>query len=800
MYRTTTRWIAVLMTLVLCASFITLPALAAEEAGTAGEECSEAVVSAQTDDSTMVNVIEWDETGSDAAEPDASPVPETPDVSPVPETPADPGTTETPSTAPEPTESPAEPDPTADPDGTEPPTDEASAEPMDADGTSETGPFKISYYNGSTLLAEETVEKGSAPAGAPADADGRAIKAWLDADGKLVELETLAVTADAAYYAWFMPQLNTSSHTRYIEGTGNAQFSPNDTLTRAQAAVILYRLLESTEAGPYTTSFSDVSGWYATQVKTLASLGVINGYTDGTFRPNNSVTRAEFVTMLVNLTGISGGSASFSDVSDKHWAKAAILAAAGQGWVKGYNENGASLFKPNNKITRAEAVVITNRVLGRSADTAKLSSGSGILHYLDVGTTAWYYGDVMEASIAHTYTKSGSTETWNSFTVESLGLSTGLHKIKMSDGTKFVYINSNGQLSYVSAGITRLGNGYYFAKAAGYTLDADLSSKSGYVVFADGTADQALTDGFNRIGTSLFHWSSSKKAPTALTAGLNKIDGKTYWADSAGYIIRNNFGSGLVKLGDKYYLSDGYCAIITSGTACKEGYENSKPSTIDLANHTVEFNGSMYFLNSDYTVALDTWKDYLYFGSDGKYTSGDATLDGYVYNFVKTILTNTAITQVQQLLKAYYGLRGGEGTNYVASGYRYRNLGQGFAKTRYNEQKQYSWAISCAKTMFSAKYGECYHWAAALLFIARRLGFRQCYLVVGGVGSNQAIHCWCMIKWSGKWHISDVELEFGWLSGWYGNRKYWNLFDQVLSRESVSSYTSECGLTYTFPS
>ncbi|MGM9615053.1 MAG: S-layer homology domain-containing protein, partial [Oscillospiraceae bacterium] len=799
MYRKSTRWISVLMALILCSSLFTLPALAAEEGGAAADETTEGVVQAQTDNSTMVNVIEWDHTETDTAEPEESPVPEEPEESPVPEEPEESPVPEEPEESPvpeepeespvpeEPEESPAPEEPEEspapeEPDSTEEASDEASAEPMDTDSAGETGPFKISYYNGSTLLAEETVEKDAAPANAPATADGKPIKAWLDADGKLVTLADLAVKADASYYAWFMPELVSDEHTRYISGTGNAQFSPRATLTRAQAAVILYRLLDSTKTGPYTTSFSDVSAtaWYATEVKTLASLGVINGYKDGTFRPNNSVTRAEFVTMLVNLTGVSSSSSSFSDVSATHWAKNAIFAAASQGWVNGYEDG---TFRPNNKITRAEAVVVMNRVLGRSADKNKLSTGTGILHYLDVQTTDWWYADVMEASIGHTYTKSGSSETWNSFNVESIGLTPGLHKI----GTSYVYVNSNQQLTYVSAGITRLGNGYYFAKTAGYTLDADLSSKSGYVVFADGTADQALTDGFNRIGTALFHWSLSKKAPTALTAGLNPIAGKTYWADSAGYIIRNNFGGGLVKLGDNYYLSDGYCAIITSGIACAEGYETSKPSTIDLKNHTVEFNGSMYFLNSDYTVARDTWKGYLYFGSNGKYTSGDATLDGYVYNFVKSILANNAITQEQQLLKAYYALRGGEGTNYVSSGFVYRNLGQGYARARYNEQKQYSWAIECAKTMFSKKYGECYHWAAALLFCARRLGFRQSYLVVGGVGSTNNLHCWCMIKWSGKWHISDVELEYGWLSGWYqGGRKYWDLFGQVVPSESIS--------------
>lgn len=807
MHRTFTRWIAVLMALILSVSLLTLPVLAAGEADAAGDT-TDGVAVAETDDSETVNVIEWNESNAAESDEAATPAPETPAE---PTDTEEPANTEEPVETPEPTETPAEPADTEEPANTEEPQepadteepadseeeteDSASEEPMDADGTAE-GPFKISYYNGETLLREETVEKGKTPAKAPTTADGKTIRAWLDADGAVVELDELSVTADASYYAWFMPELVKDTHARYISGTGNAAFSPKTSLTRAQAAVMLYRLLDSTETGPYNTTFSDVSdsAWYATEVKTLASLGVINGYPNGRFRPNKAVTRAEFVTMLVNLTAVTGSSSSYTDVSSGHWAKDAIFAASAQGWVNGY-PNGT--FRPNYKITRAEAVVVMNRVLGRSADENTLKTGTGILRYIDVKPSDWWYADVMEASIGHTYTKSGSSETWTKYNVESVGLSAGLHKI----GTSYVYVNADEQLTYVNAGINKLGNGYYFAKSAGYKLDADLSSKSGYVVFADGTADQALTDGFNRIGTTLFYWNKSSKAPTLLTAGLNKISGKTYWADSAGYVIRNDFGSGVVQLGGKYYLSDGYCAIITSGIACATGYENSKPATMDLKNHTVEFNGNMYYLQSDYTVARDTWIGYLYFGTDGKYTSGDSTLDGYVYNMVKDIVTNTAITPKQQLLKAYYALRGGEGTTYVNSGFGYRNLGWGGAQGRYNEQKHYSWAIDKAKYMFSKKYGECYHWAAALLFMARRLGF-QSYLVIGMVGGGGgSLHCWNMIKWSGKWHLSDVELEWGWLNGWYGARKYWNLFEQTLSSESVTSYTNpECGLYYKFPS
>lgn len=814
MYRKSTRWLALFLALLTCASFMTLPVLAAEEAETQEVWDDAAAVFLPEEDAPLVNVIEPEEPEAPAEETAG------PEETAEPESPAGPEETSEPEIPAEPREATAPAEETAEPAVMVPPAEEIvadaeeeifqgvepaaavlvtepeegdAADEPDVDGAGE-GPFKISYYNGKTLLAEEEVAKDKAPANAPTAAGGAAIKAWVDKDGKLVTLSELKVEADASYYAWFMPKLKTAEHSRYINGTGNARFSPTSPLTRAQAATILYQLLDSTQAGPYNSTFKDVadSAWYAAAVKTLASVGVVNGYTDGTFRPDRSVTRAEFVTMLVNLTGATGSKASFTDVSAKHWARASILAATSQGWVNGYAVSGNTYeFRPNNNITRAEAVVVMNRVLGRSADKDTLATGKGILHYVDVKTADWWYGDVMEASIGHTYTKSGATEKWSKFNVESIGLEPGLRKV----GSSYVYVDSNRQLTAVTAGINKIGNGYYYAASAGYAIDADLSTKANTVVFASGAADQKLSNGFNRIGTALFYWTTSKKAPTAVKAGLNTIAGKTYWADAAGYIIRNDFGKGVVTLNGKKYLSDGACAIITSGTGCATGKEASKPTTIDLKNHTVEFDGAMYYLNSDYTVAINTWKDYLYFGSNGKYTSGDATLDKFVYNAVKGFINNTALTQEQKLLKAFYYLRGGSGEKWTDSGFGYRNTNQGYIQGRYNGQKQYTWQIDCALYMFREKRGMCYHWAAAYMFLARRLGF-QAYLVVGTI--NGSLHCWNQIKWSGKWHISDVELEWGWIAGYYrpGSHIYHNLFNETLSSEKVSSYTNKINYTY----
>lgn len=779
--------------LVLAAIFISLlalPVLAAAEDGEGGASAAEeavseeAALSAEEEEPVTVNVID----PSPAGEPEPAEEP----------APAD---------EPGPAEEPADPDePAEEPSEEIDPADEeidASGE-LEIDGDGEK--FTVSYYNDSKLLCTEEVVSGGKPANAPADdGAGRVIKAWLDGSGKRVVLEEAVITADVSYYAWFAPKLNSTSHGSYINGTGSAKFSPTASLTRAQAAKILYELLENKSAGPFNITFSDVSdsAWYATAVKTLASIGVINGYKDGTFCPGKNVTRAEFVTMLVNLTGATGSDVSFSDVSATHWARNAIAAAAANGWVNGYTDG---TFRPGNNITRAEAVVVMNRVLGRSADKDAVDHGEGMFHFIDVSMSAWYYYDVMEAATGHEYEKSGSAETWTSFNKEKSDLSPGLHQL----GGVYVYVDGNYQPVYMKAGINCVDGKFFYAASAGYSFIGDLSSKAGYVVFSNGAAEASLKDGFNTIDNTLFYWSLSTASAMKLNATLNKIGSKTYWADEDGYNIRNYFTNssgtvvttkGVVYLGGKNYLTDGKCAIITSGAAYSS--PTSKPSTIDLKKHTFEYNGRMYYVKSDYSLATSEWIGLLYFGADCRYTSGDDTLDGYVYNVIKNFVDNNALTQVQKLLKAYYYMRGGEGKNYEASPFGYRRDGQIILdQRRYNRQDHIWDMIASAKSMFATKKGMCYQWAGAYLYMAKRLGF-QAYPVGGRLNSSSGpVHCWDMIYWNGVWHLSDVEYEWGYMSGYYsgGTRIYRNLFDQALSLEWATSYTSpESGLTYYFP-
>ena len=667
----------------------------------------------------------------------------------------------------------------------------ASGEP-DPELDGNPGPFLVSYYLGEALLASETVANGEHPVSVPAKAEERVIAAWTNGEGSVISPASALITADTAFYAHLMPQLKREEHYSYINGYENGTFSPNRALTRGEAAAIISRLLDSSEPGPIQASFSDVTTeWYAAAVNLLASYGIVNGYTDGTFCPNNSITRAEFVAILVRVTGAAGTSAAFTDISANHWAKTQIAAAAANGWISGYpEEGGAYTFRPGRAISRAEAVTVINRVLGRSADLDALNEKGVENGFTDVGSADWYYGAVMEASITHSYERVSSIERWVNY---NPGLPDSTPGIHLYNG-RWYMIDASGNVVQMKAGINEYNGSYYYSGSAGRFFDGNLSSKSGYCVFADGT-ERSLVNGFNRINNTLFYWNTSSAAPKKLNAGLNFIDGTAYWADEPGYVIRNDFFAGVVSLGGKYYLSRGYCDIITSGL----GYKNaeSKLSTIDLKKQTYEYNDHMYYLKDDYSLACDEWAGYLYFGEDCAYTSGNSTVDSYVWNVVKDFINNTSLTKVQKLLRAYYYVRGGSGSTAGTSPFKYRNLSTGYKRGRYNEQTHYEWIINCAYVMYTTKAGMCYQWASAYLFLAKRLGF-QCYLDVGSVFSSTARHCWCMIEWDSVWHISDVEIEWGYMARWYTSQPtYRNLFDQAVSTQYFSTYTNpECGVTY----
>ena len=206
--------------------------------------------------------------------------------------------------------------------------------------------------------------------------------------------------------------LNTTEHNAYLSGYANGNFGPNDNMTRAQVAQMFYNLLVEKDV-PITVSFTDVpaDAWYATAVNTLASLGIVNGIGDGQFAPERTITRSEFTVIAMRFTnGDVSGNNTFSDVSVDDWFYDQVVGSIQYGWINGFSDG---TFRPYKTITRAEVVTIVNRMLGRSADEDYVDHYMDQLRlFPDVAEDYWAYYQIVEATNAHDYRKDDSTESW----------------------------------------------------------------------------------------------------------------------------------------------------------------------------------------------------------------------------------------------------------------------------------------------------------------------------------------------------------------------------------------------------
>ena len=183
----------------------------------------------------------------------------------------------------------------------------------------------------------------------------------------------------------------------YISGYPDGTIRPEGNITRAEAAVIFYKLVTDSNKSDYiheAGKFSDISEgqWYSEAVGYLAAAGIISGYGDGSFKPDNEITRAEFAAMASGFSEMNlNGNLPFNDVGSEHWAVSYIRSMYNNGWVSGYPDGS---FKPDNKITRAEVIVIVNKMTLR--DT--LLERPGVPPFTDLSEDKWYYNDVMAAS------------------------------------------------------------------------------------------------------------------------------------------------------------------------------------------------------------------------------------------------------------------------------------------------------------------------------------------------------------------------------------------------------------------
>ena len=213
------------------------------------------------------------------------------------------------------------------------------------------------------------------------------------------------------------PKLNTRDHFAYVQGYPDGTVKPAGSITRAEVAAILFRLMDADSRSLYystASGFRDVDStkWYNTYVATLNNAGVITDSRTGYFRPNDAITRAELAAMLAQFAEKKSAAIYFSDVSAGYWAANAIALTANLGWINGYPDG---TFGPDKTVTRAELMAMVNRATGRAPESTSALL-SGMKTWKDnADTTRWYYLDVQEATNSHTYL-GAPTETWTSLT------------------------------------------------------------------------------------------------------------------------------------------------------------------------------------------------------------------------------------------------------------------------------------------------------------------------------------------------------------------------------------------------
>lgn len=210
------------------------------------------------------------------------------------------------------------------------------------------------------------------------------------------------------------PALNDTCHFGYIQGRSDGLIHPEADITRAEVAAIFFRLLTDesrayywAESNPYSDVLTDY--WCNREISTLTNAGILQGYPDGTFRPGDTVTRAQFVVICARFSTYKAQGKTFPDIQG-HWAQSEIEQISAKGILTGYADG---MFRPDQPITRAELIVLTNRMMGRTPKQHQ--NHEDMIRWPDnMDTTAWYYADIQEATNSHLHAEEENTflEQW----------------------------------------------------------------------------------------------------------------------------------------------------------------------------------------------------------------------------------------------------------------------------------------------------------------------------------------------------------------------------------------------------
>lgn len=350
------------------------------------------------------------------------------------------------------------------------PEPEAPVEAWEAEPTA--GPEEADAGLHMDTMADADVDAGLDLAPSPDVDAGLDMDAMADADvDPAFDLPADPEPTPAPEQEPLSPGLETTAHPAYIRGS-NDMFRPGGTLTRAEICSLVYSLLEAPPPEDGTDlSFTDVSpkAWYYKYVMPLAKMGAVEGFADGSFKPAKHVTRGELVQVLCRFfEKPEGPGLTFTDVPQDHPAYEAITKASAMGWLTGYADGS---FRPDNTISRAEAVALVNRALGRRADQDLLDYDGKVFLYLDLPFNHWAYYDVMEASLPHTpdvFTQETAEgprllENWDYYTVPEAAHKPGYHLIDgelycMGEDGQWARNQTIGVLRFNEKGMYTTGN------------------------------------------------------------------------------------------------------------------------------------------------------------------------------------------------------------------------------------------------------------------------------------------------------------------------------------------------------
>ena len=248
---------------------------------------------------------------------------------------------------------------------------------------------------------------------------------WRDSSGRTVNPETVEIWGDQTFTAYETISLNTQDHSKYMDGAADGLFHPEQAMTRAEAAQVLYnRLAEQPEA---RVSFADVPEgmWYTQAVESLGALGVLEWQEGASFYPDQAITRGDFAVMVSSFLPETQELETFSDVPQDGPYYEAVGTAAAYGLFSGYPDGA---FHPEASLSRAQAAVVFNQLLEREPDTGAIASAANLRIFPDVPPDHWAYNAIMEATVSHTYTTVLSHEVWSQVTTETTVLPDGYYR------------------------------------------------------------------------------------------------------------------------------------------------------------------------------------------------------------------------------------------------------------------------------------------------------------------------------------------------------------------------------------